>query len=135
MPPRFLDANVLLHYLLRDDEHKGYRAVTLLTRIEQGEERVATSPMVVFETVFTLRRSYHVAKARIRDLVLPIIALPGVQLPDKGLYSLAFDIYVDHNVSFADAYNAAYLRRRKLSDIYSWDVDFDRLPDVQRAQP
>ena len=56
MPPRFLDTNILLRYLTRDDEEKARRALALLLRVERGEEEVVTSPMVVFETIFTLQR-------------------------------------------------------------------------------
>lgn len=135
MAPRFLDTNILLRYLTRDDEEKADRALALLLRVEQGQEVLVTSPLVVFETVFTLQRSYHVPRNQIRDLTLPIIDLRGLHLPDKNLYHQAFDLYVNDNISFADAYNVAYMRARGLSEVYSWDAHFDRVPDVTRVEP
>ena len=41
---RFLDTNVILRYLTRDDEVKAQAALRLLLRAERGEERLATSP-------------------------------------------------------------------------------------------
>jgi predicted nucleic acid-binding protein len=58
MPERFLDTNVLVHYLTRDDEQKAEAAFALLRRVEQGDEKVVTSPLVIFEVVFTLQKSY-----------------------------------------------------------------------------
>src|SRR5207237_10782451 len=46
MPGRFLDTNILLRFLTRDDEGKATASLALLTRIEQGEEKVVTSPLV-----------------------------------------------------------------------------------------
>ncbi len=135
MLPRFLDTNILLRYFTRDDEAKARRALALLTRIEDGREKVITSPMVVFETVFTLERRYKVPKARIVELVLPIISLRGVELPGKSLYYRAFDLYVDRNISLTDAYNAAYMEARKVTETYSFDRDFDRIDGLTRVEP
>src|SRR5437879_773803 len=107
MPLRFLDTNLLVRYLTRDDEQKARRALALLQRLERGEERVRSTVIVIFETVFTLQRYYKVPKPRIRELMVPIIALRGLHLPNKSLLVRALDVYVERNISFADAYHAA----------------------------
>jgi uncharacterized protein len=99
MPLRFLDTNILLRYLTRDDERKAKAAFALLQRIERGEERVITTQAVIFETVFTLQRFYKVARPEIRGLLLPIVMLRGVQLPNKSLYQETFDLYVAQKIS------------------------------------
>ncbi|MBI2303643.1 MAG: PIN domain-containing protein [Chloroflexi bacterium] len=135
MPLRFLDTNVLIRYFTRDDEEKARQALALLARVERGDEKVITSPMVIFETVFTLQKGYQVPRSDIRRLVSAIIALRGLQLQRKNLYYRAFDLYVDHNISFADAYNAAYMEERGATDIYTWDTDFDKLEGVAHLEP
>jgi len=59
----------------------------------------------------------------------------GVQLTGKSLCSQAFDLYVEKNVSFADAYSAVYMQSRDLTEIYSWDADFDKIPGLSRIEP
>lgn len=135
MPPIFVDTNVLLRYLTKDDEEKAQRALNLLVKVEQGEEKVVTSSLVIFETIFTLQNSYKVSRQQIRELVLPIIALRGLQLPGKNIYYQAFNFYVAKNISFADAYNAAYMLAEGISNIYSWDRDFDKIEGVVRLEP
>src|SRR5215813_755433 len=130
MPTRFLDTNILLRYLTRDDEHKAQKALSLLTRIEQNQEKVITSSLVIFETIFTLQSFYRVPRQQIKELILPIIALRGLQLPDKPVYQQAFDLYISKNISFADAYNAAYMLTEQISAIYSWDTDFDKIEGI-----
>lgn len=132
---RFLDTNILLRYLTNDDKQKARRALELLTRVERGEERVATSPMVIFEAVFTLQKHYRVAREHIRAALGDIISLRGLDLPNKRLYIQALDLYAAENVSFADAFNAAFIRSRGMSEIYSWDADFDRFEDLARLEP
>ena len=135
MPPRFLDTNILLRYFTRDDEAKAESALALLTRVEQGEERLETSTIVIFETVYALQRLYRVPRPRIRALLLPIIQMRGLHLPGKSLCAGALDLYVSRNISFADAYNGVYMQSRGLAEIYSWDTDFDELPDIVRVEP
>ncbi len=132
---RFLDTNVLLRYLLGDDKEKAQRAFGLLRRVELGQEKVATSPMVVFETVFTLQKRYRVPRERIRESLRDIISLRGLELPNKSLYVKTLDLYASHNISFTDAFNAAYMASRGITEIYSWDPDFDRLPGIARLEP
>lgn len=132
--PRFLDTNILLRYFTGSDGQKAQAAKALLERVERGEEKVVTSLLVVFETVFTLQRTYKVPKAKIRELVGDVLALRSVQLTGKRLCLQALDLYVDKNISFADAYNALYLQSRQLSEIYSFDTDFDRVEEVVRVE-
>ena len=42
MARRFLDTNILLRYLTRDDEAKAQQALALLRRVERDEEQVET---------------------------------------------------------------------------------------------
>ena len=136
---RFLDTNILLRFLARpatlEDQARAERARDLLLRVERGEERVVTSPLVIFEAIFALRRSYRVSREEVRDRVTEILSLRGVQLPGKRLYVQALQLFAQTNVSFADAYNAVAMRGQGLSEIYSWDTDFDRLPGITRVEP
>ncbi len=131
----FLDTNILLRYLTRDDEAKALSALHLLMRVEQGEEKIITSSLVIFETIFTLQSFYKVPRQQIKELLLPIISLKNLQLPDKIVYYHAFDLYVSKNISFADAYNAAYMLSHQVSNVYSWDTDFDKIENITRLEP
>jgi predicted nucleic acid-binding protein len=137
MPVRFLDTNILLRYLTRDDEAKAQKALALLQRVESGEERVETSLIVIFEVVFTLERFYKVPRERIHSLITPIIALRGLRLAGRSLIERSLDRYVQvgRHVSFADIYNAQYAQSHGIEEIYSWDRDFDRIEGISRVEP
>lgn len=132
---RFLDTNILLRYLTRDDEGKARRALALMVRLERGEERVVTSPMVIFETVFTLEKSYGTGRSAIKERLSDIISLRGLQLANKQLYYEALDLYARTTISFADAYTVALMRDQGLTEIYSWDSDFDNVEGIVRSEP
>jgi uncharacterized protein len=131
----FLDTNILLRFLTRDDERKAQQALSLLLRVERGEEKVITSPLVIFETIYTLQSFYKVSREIIREQLLSIISMRSLHLPDKNLYHRAFDLYISKNISFADAYNAVYMQAEEISQIYSWDRDFDKIDGITRLEP
>ena len=134
MPIRFIDTGILLRYFTRDNEQKAKQVLNLLLRVERGEEKVITSSLVIFETVFTLQSFYKVPRPRIKELVTSIISLRGLQLPGKNIYYHAFDLYISKNISFANAYNAAYMLAEQIPSIYSWDTDFDKIEGIIRVE-
>jgi len=91
--------------------------------------------MVVFETVFTLERSYKVPKTEIRDAILALLSMPGLILPGKRRYVRIFEFYVDYNLPFGDAYIAAEMERFGATELYSFDRQFNRVSGITRLEP
>ena len=74
---RFIDTNLFLRYFTRDDEKKAEDVLKLLKRVERNEEKVITSPLVIFEIVFTLENYYKVPRGEIKRLLQPNLNLGG----------------------------------------------------------
>jgi len=91
--------------------------------------------MVIFEIVFLLEKTYKVARSKIRDDLQALITLQGMVLANKQTYQRALDLYAETKVSFADAYNAIFMHANRISEIYSWDGDFDKLSGITRVEP
>jgi|SRR5581483_6504849 len=134
MPHPFLDTNIFLRHLRQDDLVLSAKASAIISRIEQGELKVRTADTVIFETVFTLQRFYRQPEGRIAEALLPIIELPGILLPNKRAYRRVFDLYQTTKLGFADCYHVALMERLKLTEILSFDTDFDVIPSVQRRE-
>lgn len=132
---RFLDTNVFIRHFTYDDPDQSPRATALLARVEQGEEIVVTSPLVIFEVVFTLERQYRLAKEDVANLVLPFIRLRNLRLEHKQLFRQAFDLHTTYDLGLADAYNAVYMQSLGVFEIYSFDDDFDKVPGIARVEP
>jgi predicted nucleic acid-binding protein len=130
----FLDTNIFLRHLLQDDPDHSPKASAFLKRIEAGEVKVRTSDTVIFETVFTLQKVYRRPKAAIRDSFLPLLELPGIVLPQKRRYRKVFSLYVDENLPFADAYHAVLMEQLTLTEIVSFDTDFDKIKGITRVK-
>lgn len=130
----FLDTIVLLRHLIHDDPKQSTKATDFLHRIEQGEIQARISELVIFETVFTLERSYRQVKARIREILLPLISMRGIIIPKKQRWKRVFNLYVDLNLPFADAYHVVLMEELKLTKIATFDTDFDRVHGIKRIK-
>lgn len=130
----FLDTNIFLRHLLNDIPDQTAKATTILQRIENGELTVRTSDAVVFETIFTLQRSYKKPRVEIAAGLLPLLDLPGIILPGKRHFQKVFGLYTTTPIGFIDCYHIVLLDRLGLTDIFSFDTDFDGLPDLHRRE-
>ena len=136
---RFLDTNVVLRYLTRDDEIKAEACFELLRRVQQGEEELTTCEAIVAEVVYVLsspRLPYRLDHAQIRARLLPILTLRGVRLPHKRVCLRALDLYASSAfLDFEDALAVAHMERRGTAEIVSYDRDFDRVSGIRRTEP
>ena len=136
---RFLDTNVILRYLTRDDERKAEACYRLFQRLSRGEEELFTCEAIVTEVVYVLssrRAPYRLSHEEIRARLVPILTLRGLRLPQKRVYIRALDIYASSPfLDFEDALAAAHMERQGVTEIVSYDRDFDMVAGVRRTEP
>lgn len=135
---RFLDTNVFLRYLVPGDETKSRACLDLFQRVRLGEESVTTSESVVAEVTYVLRSKAHysLTPAEIGARLRPILTLRGLRLPNKGSFLRAFEIWDAHPVlDFEDALTVVHMERLRITELISYDRDFDSVPGVQRREP
>jgi len=132
---RFVDTNILLRFLTNDDAVKAKRVLLLLKRVEEGKEKIITSPLVIFELIFTLDKFYKVSRDDIAETVSAIIGLEGFAVEFKTVFISALKLFADKNISFAEAFNASVMKSKNIAEIYSYDTDFDKIDKIKRIEP
>jgi predicted nucleic acid-binding protein len=137
MPPEaLLDTNTLLRHVLGDHPKHSPRATAAIVAIERGERVVRLVDTVVFETVFTLQKTYGVPRTAIRDALRPIIDLPGIVLPGKRMYARVFDLWTgEPGLSFADCYHLCLAKQLNIPAIMTFDRKLSRVLGVERIEP
>ena len=138
MSPRFLDANIFLRHLLNDHPTQSPACLALFHAIERGQISAWTSDLVISEVVFVLasKRFHNIPRHEIRATLGPLIELPSIKLANKRAYRRVFDLFVAvPSLSYVDAHTAALIERRGETELYSYDVEFDRLPSITRLEP
>jgi predicted nucleic-acid-binding protein len=134
---QFIDANVFLRFLTRDDPVKGERVKKLLERAQRGEVALFTSESVVIELVFVLSspRLYSLGREQVRSVLLPIVALKGLKLSGRKAILEALDLYAATSMDFVDALAVAQMRAQEITEVYSYDEHFDSVKGVKRLEP
>ena len=136
---RFLDTNIILRYLTRDDEVKATACFELFQRVQRGEEELFTCEAIIAEVVYVLssrRAPYQLDHDEIRGRLAPILALRGLRLPQKQAYLRALDLYASSpSLDFEDALAVAHMERQGIHEILSYDRDFDGVPELVRVEP
>ena len=136
---RFLDTNIILRYLTRDDEVKAEACYQLFQRASQGEEELFTCEAIVSEVVYVLssrRAPYRLSHEDIRARLVPILTIHGLRLPQKHIYIEALDIYASSPaLDFEDALAVVHMNSQGITEIVSYDRDFDRVAGIQRVEP
>jgi predicted nucleic-acid-binding protein len=133
----FLDTNVILRYLTRDDPVKAERCFELFQRVKRKEVKLTTSEAVLAEVVYVLssRSVYNQTREQVRNLLLPIISLSGLLVPHRRLFLRALEVYAVTNMDFEDCLSLSHMERLKIKTILSYDRDFDRVNTIQRREP
>ena len=134
---RFVDTNVFLRYLTRDDPEKSQACYELFKRCERNEEALLTSEAVVAEIVYVLssKQLYNLAPEEVRVRLMPLLSLMGLKLPNRNVYLRALELYAAFAIDFEDALAVSHMEHHGLTEIYSYDRDFDRLAHVERIEP
>ena len=131
----FIDTNIFIRFLTRDDNSKYKKCKEIFKKAVEGKIVLATSAMVIAELIWTLMSYYKVSKADVIEKVSIIVGTESLHLPEKNLIMDALVLYGRKNIDYIDAYNAVSMRRQGLSEIYSYDEDFDAIEGIQRKEP
>jgi predicted nucleic acid-binding protein len=82
-----------------------------------------------------LESYYEVPRKEIKKLLQPILNLRGLRLDFKDIFESALELYPEKKISFADAFNACFMQKREIEEIYSFNEDFDKIEGIRRVIP
>ena len=83
MRKNLIDANVVLRYLLQDDDALFKKASTLLEKVKGGEEAAVIPESVLAECVYVLLKVYKIDRQIISEKLRGLFAYKGIVNPDK----------------------------------------------------
>jgi predicted nucleic-acid-binding protein len=133
----FVDTNVFVRFLSRDDAEKSHRSGQLLARAEQGATELMTSEAVVLEVVQILSspRLYSMDRALIANVMQSLLENKGLRVDHKSTLIQALDLYSATNLDYTDCLAIAHAWRSGTDVVYSYDRGLDRVPGVRRLEP
>lgn len=134
---KFVDANVFIRAVTRDDLAKSERCLALFEAAERGEVELFTIESVLAEVVFVLSSPslYRLPRQEVAALVRPFVEAKGLRMDFKSWVLSALDMYEQSNLDFEDALSVQHVLRKRLDAIISYDRDFGPATGVVREEP
>ncbi|MEA2515550.1 MAG: uncharacterized protein QOJ59_5039 [Thermomicrobiales bacterium] len=133
----FVDANIFLRYLTKDDAVKSRHARKLFERAALGEFDLTTSEAIVAETVYVLSPNTLYRQGR-SDIALALKALFGsgaISLDHQQSVLQALDLYETTKLDFEDCLAVAHSLRATDGRIFSYDRTLSRISGITRLEP
>lgn len=106
-----LDTNVLIRYLVRDDQAQFERARRLLRRAVEGGEPVMVSLLTLLEMEWVLRSRYALSKKEITATISSLLNAFELTFEDEPSIEEAMHLWKDSTTDFADCLINARNRR------------------------
>ena len=97
-----LDTNVLVRYLVRDDELQFEHARRLIKREADKNESVLISLLVILEAEWVLRSRYELSKPEILSAFSALLDAADLEIEDEPSVERAIYTWRDSSADFAD---------------------------------
>ncbi len=136
MKCRFIDSNIFIYVLLKDPRY-GQACLRMLERVENGEEQVATSTLVLSQVVAHLARRGKGEAIKlfinyIHEIGIMVIETTFLDFVEATMEMNKLDL---NSNMWDDLILACQMRRTGIYEIYTNDKDFEKIEWVKAIFP
>jgi len=131
MPAVAVDTNVFLRIFLQDDGPQHRAAVELA----ESSGQVFVGVVVLVETVWALRKIYRLARPKVVHFLTQVLETNAFIIENRSVIEAATFAFATGKADFADHVILESARRNGVERIYTFDLDFSRVPGAQRLGP
>lgn len=128
-----IDTNVLVRFLVADDERQFEKARRLIGREASRGDPVLISQLVLLECEWVLRSRYGLAKEAILGAFSGLLDSTEVRIEGEAGVEEALYVWRDSSADFADCLIAAKYRSLGCSSTVSFDARAAKLPGSRLA--
>jgi predicted nucleic-acid-binding protein len=115
-----IDTNVLVRYLVQDDEQQASAANKMLDRISDINPAFINN-IVMCETVWVLSRAYKYEKTLIIKVIEQILSTSGIEFENAEGVRKALRHYTNGNADFSDYLIAEINKENGANTTYTFD--------------
>ena len=128
-----IDTNILVRFLVRDNDIQFEKARKLIRREVAAGRRVFVNQLVLMEAEWVLRSRYVVPKNQIIEAISDLLSATDVQFEDEPVIEEALFIWKDSTADFADCLIGAKNRRMGCRATATFDAKASKLPGFVAA--
>lgn len=128
---KLIDANVILRYLLKDDEVLFKKASSLLEKVKGGEESVVIPECALAECVYVLLKIYKVERRIVSEKLQGLFSYKGVVNPDKKVMIDSIALFGQTQLSIVDCILCARVMDSSF-ELFTFDDELKKTSALQR---
>ena len=124
----FIDANIILRFLLKDHEEYSKKAKVILEEIKHGKALGLVNSLVIHEVLYVSINVYGQARKIVSSKLIALLELESLEVLDLSKEDLvdALNLFSKNKIDFPDLVYARICQNNNLS-IISFDRHFDKL--------
>ena len=123
-----VDTNVLVRYIVADDEDRTRRAAAFLEGVISVDAPGFVSVVVLVELVWVLERTYRFAPDEIAGAIESVLRAEPLRIDRRAEVVEALGVFQTKQGSFADALIATLAERAGCTHVVTFDRKAARLP-------
>jgi predicted nucleic-acid-binding protein len=116
------DTNVVLRFLVRDDELQAERSARVIRQAVARREPIVLNSIVLVEMVWVLGSSYKYSRAEIAAALDDMLDADGFDIADRDAVRAAVEDYRTTKADFADALIGRLNQRAGCRDTLTFDL-------------
>ena len=120
----YIDANIILRYILNDHSELSPRAKKLI-----GENNVGTPIEVLCEVAFVLKRVYGISQKEIADTLLDFYENTNCMLPHRESIIRGIKYFGEKSLDFVDCILAGYHEIENMT-VHTFDDKLAKLLEI-----
>lgn len=136
IPRRIVDTNIIIRFLVGDNEVQAQKARSLFVIAEEGRLVLVIPEIVLIEVVHVLHKIYRLEKSSIANAIRNLARFPGVEIltPSEVLIQ-GLANFESVNAPWSDALIAAYAICLDIPEVYSFDAHLGKFEKIERIAP
>jgi predicted nucleic-acid-binding protein len=123
-----VDTNVIVRFLVRDDEKQAEAARRRLKRAEKNRERLLVPLLVVLETIWVLESAYNKARSEVLDAIRDMRQMPVFEFEADDVIERLLADGESRKADLADILIAHSARARGCESGITFDKQAAKLP-------
>ena len=116
-----IDTNVLLRYVVRDDEAAFQVAANLILAPTMGGQEILVGSAVLLETEWVLRSRYKYEKNEVVAVFEELLATRQVRFDDEPAFEKALHFWKKSSADFADCMIVVKYQQAGCSEVVTFD--------------
>ena len=129
----FIDTNVWLRFILKDEKEQFVWSKKLIEQIEEGRFKPYTSAIVFLEINFVLAKLYKITFSKIDKIIKGILATRNLIVVDKTDFKKTFVWHKKYKIKLSDCLIASSLP--KGCCLITWDRELKKIKLLQVCSP